>query len=194
MNKRTDDDRMLLREAVIGGLKLMLMLLVMYLLIYFLAVDQLHRWGMWMSRNFSYLGIAVFCFIVDTFIMPTSVDILFPFVLDWPVMPLMLTMSVASSLGGFTGYLIARFLFDHWGYVQRVVAKSRRRGEVIINRYGAYGIVIAGLTPLPFSTTCWIAGILKVPWGWAALACLSRFPRMVIYYFMIRWSSLLFSM
>lgn len=194
MGKSKEEDRMLLREAVSGLLKLLLMVLLMYLLIYFLAVDQLHRWGMWLSRNFSYIGIGVFCYIVDTFILPTSVDILFPFVLDWPMIPLLLTMSTASALGGFSGYLIARFLFDHWKYVQRMVAKSRRRGEVIINRYGVYGIVIAGLTPFPFSTTCWIAGILKVPWGWAALACLSRFPRMVLYYYLIRGGSRLFIM
>ncbi|TVR00377.1 MAG: hypothetical protein EA403_11615 [Spirochaetaceae bacterium] len=130
-------------------------------------------------------GVFAFVFLVDTFVVPASLDLLFPVTIDWPPVPLLLVMSVASILGGFAGYWIARG-FSRWRYVARTVAAYRARGEHIIERYGIWAVVLAGLTPIPFSTVSWIAGMVRMPPGLYALGALSRAPRIVIYYLLIR--------
>ncbi len=131
------------------------------------------------------VGVFAFVFLVDTFVVPASLDLLFPVTMDWPPVPLLLVMSVASILGGCAGYWIARG-FSRWRYVARTVAAYRARGEHIIERYGIWAVVLAGLTPIPFSTVSWIAGMVRMPPGLYALGALSRAPRIVIYYLLIR--------
>jgi membrane protein YqaA with SNARE-associated domain len=119
------------------------------------------------------------------FIVPMSVDILFPFVMEWPAVPLLLTMSIASSVGGIGGYWIGRLL-GHLRIVKMFTSRFSVDGERLVNRYGIWAVVLAGLTPIPFSTVCWIAGMVHVNPHLLILATLSRFPRMVIYYAVIR--------
>ncbi len=174
------------------GLLLTVVLLVIYSLVYVLASEQLDELGLWLSRNLGYAGVALFSLFVDMFIMPTSVDILFPFVMQWRPVPLLLVMGAASSLGGYTGYWIARS-FNHVKWIERAVEKNREKGTALISRYGPWAVVFAGITPVPFSAVCWISGITKAHAGWTAAACLSRFPRMVIYYLLIRGGILILS-
>jgi membrane protein YqaA with SNARE-associated domain len=47
-------------------------------------------------------------------------------------------------------------------------------------------VALAGFTPLPFSTICWIAGLLEVRSKVVLLAVLSRIPRIILYYYMIQ--------
>ena len=130
-------------------------------------------------------GVFAFVFVVDAIVMPASLDLLFPVTMHWPVVPLLSVMSAASIMGGFAGYWIGRG-FGRWRYVARTVATYRERGEHLISRYGIWAVVLAGITPIPFSTVSWIAGMVRMPAGLYLLGALSRAPRIVIYYFLIR--------
>ena len=147
--------------------------------------QQLKLAGIWLGRELGYGGVAIYTFVVDAVIIPTTADVVFPFTMEWNPYLLLTVMSAASILGGFLGYWIARS-FNHFRYVQRVTSSYRKRGESLINRYGAWAVVIAGFTPIPFSTICWIAGLLKVPADKVLFACFSRIPRMVVYYLLIK--------
>ncbi len=173
--------RSLLRKSLLA----ILAIFCIYVVAALLFRRELQSAGIWLGEHFGYLGAAVFTFLVDAVIVPTTADIIFPFALAWDPLPLLTAMSLASMLGGFTGYWLARS-FNHFSYVQRVTGSYRKRGVHMINRYGAWAIVIAGLTPVPFSTICWIAGLLKVPAGRVFLATASRIPRMVLYYLIVK--------
>lgn len=160
-------------------------ILVVYGLLMLLFGPQLMLAGVWFKDHLGYWGVALYTFLVDMLIVPTTVDVLFPFMIDWQPVRFLTVMSLASVLGGFCGYLIARTL-NHFKLVFRVTESYRIRGEALIMKYGAWGVVIAGLTPIPFSTVCWTAGLLRVPMLKVFLACLSRIPRMVIYYLLIK--------
>ncbi len=174
-----------LRDAVRKSLMLTAVLACINIAVYLLAVERFNQWGVWLSTSLGYYGVAVFVFFLDMLIMPTSVDVLFPFVMKWHPVPLILVMSCFSSLGGYAGYWIARS-FNRWDYIQKSVDSYREMGEDLVNRYGAWAVAVAGFTPIPFSTVCWIAGLLRVHAGWTALACASRFPRMILYYLLFR--------
>ena len=83
------------------------------------------------------------------------------------------------------GYWSGRLL-GHLRFIRMVTVNFSEDGERLINRYGAWAVVLAGLTPIPFSTVCWMAGALKMHWGTMLLAALSRAPRMVIYYLIFK--------
>ena len=51
--------------------------------------------------------------------------------------------------------------------------------------YGVWAIVLAALTPLPWSVTSWTAGALHMPWRHYLLGSLARAPRIILYYVFI---------
>ncbi len=132
--------------------------------------------------NFGVHGVAIYVFLVDLLVLPLSVDFIWPFVMDWPPMTAILVMGASSVAGAFCAYLFGRLVglipvFRKW-----VLKQSGTHTEQLITRYGIWAIVISGLTPLPFSTICTVAGILELKVHHFVLASLIRFVRMGIYY------------
>lgn len=156
------------------------------LAVLFVLLDlPLEEFAEWAAKRAGLPGVFIFVWFVDTFIVPASLDLLFPVTLRWSPIPLLAVMSAASVLGGICGYWIGRSLY-RLRFVQRTVAGYRRRGEHIIERFGVWGVVLAGVTPIPFSTVSWIAGMLRMPVGLYALGALSRIPRIVGYWALLR--------
>ena len=160
-----------------------------FLLIYAVALyfirDQYQAMGQWVVEHLGLVGVALFTFATGMFSVPVSVDIIFPFVTQWPPVPLLLTMSLASALGGMSGYWIGR-LVGHLPVINLLTSRFSRDTGLLVNRYGMWAVVLAGFTPIPFSTVCWAAGMVKVKFILVALASLSRLPRMILYYLVIR--------
>jgi len=164
-------------------------LIALFVLLYSIALyfikDRYHDIGAWVTQQMGLVGVALFTFFVDLFIAPVSVDIIFPFTFNWSPVPLLLVMSLASMLGGIGGYWIGRSL-GHLKLIKRFTANFSVNGGRLINRYGPWAVVIAGITPIPFSTVCWLTGMLHVKFYPFALATITRIPRMIIYYLIIK--------
>jgi len=173
------------RQLIGKAIAVMGFFLVVYAIALFFIKDHYHSIGQWVIDSLGFSGLALFVMLTDMFIVPMTVDIIFPFVLEWNPVPLLLTMSIASAVGGVGGYWIGRLL-GHLPLVRMFTSRFSKDGERLINLYGVWAVVIAGLTPIPYSTVCWLAGMLRVNPYMVALASLSRLPRMVIYYLLIR--------
>lgn len=137
-------------------------------------------------------GIFLFVWVVDTFTVPASLDVVFPLTVRWAPVPLLSVMSIASVLGGICGYWIGRAL-GRLTFVRRTVAGYYARGLRIVTHYGVWSVVLAAVTPLPFSTVSWIAGMVKLPFRSYVLAALLRVPRIVVYWALLRLGVGLFS-
>lgn len=170
-----------------------LVILVIYGVISYFFRDHLLSTGTWLGENFGLYGAALYCFLIDMLIVPATVDVLFVFTTNWDPVSLLAVMSIASMVGGFCGYLIARTL-NHLRIIHQLTESYHERGKAMIDRYGGWAVAIAGLTPIPFSTICWIAGLLQVPWYEVLAGTLARIPRMVVYYLLIRGGFSLFGM
>lgn len=156
------------------------------LAVLFVLLDlPLDEFAEWAAKRAGLLGVFLFVWFVDTFIVPASLDLLFPVTLRWSPVPLLTVMSAASLLGGVCGYWIGRNLY-RLRFVHRTVAGYRRRAEHIIERFGVWGVVLAALTPIPFSTVSWIAGMVRMPIGLYVLGALFRIPRIVGYWALLR--------
>ncbi len=182
-----------LRPIIIRTLVFAVVALVLYGILSFLLRDYLYTAGVFLSEHHGIVGIGIYCFLVDMLIIPATVDIIYPIAQQLPVMQLLLTMSLTSIVGGFCGYLIAGRL-DRLSFVHNLTKNYHDQGKALIHHYGGWAVAIAGFTPVPFSTICWIAGLLEVPWYEVLIGCLARIPRMVIYYYLIKGGVSLFGM
>lgn len=169
------------RRAVV----VLLLFLGGYLAAYFILGSRIDEIGRFLSSHLGYAGVFLYVFIVDTFIVPATADIIFVFTPHWNPWSLIFTISGASILGGFCGFLIGRSL-SHLRWVGRAVDYYRERGTRLINRYGAWGVALAAFTPLPYSTISWIAGMLGINTRGYLLASLLRVPRVALYYALFR--------
>ena len=171
-------------KLILRSVLLLLALLSVAVLLILLDVP-LEEIGRNAASGNGLVGIFAFVFVVDTFIVPASLDILLPITITWNPLPLLTVMSAASVLGGICGYWIGRALY-RLRFVRRTVAGYYAKGARLIERYGVWGVILAGLTPLPFSTVSWIAGMMRLPFGLFLLGALSRAPRIVAYWFLLR--------
>lgn len=148
--------------------------------------EQIKIFGQWFVQNLGAWGFFAFAYITDALIVPGSIDLTFPFLAQEGLnaIGILLMMGIASILGGCTGWAIGHF-FDKIKFVHRMVEYYRAKGETLIKKYGFWAVVIAAITPVPYSTVSWIAGLMKVPFPTYLLASLFRIPRIFVMYFLI---------
>lgn len=145
----------------------------------------------WIFAEVGLPGIFAILFITDAFVSPLPPDSVLllvaasPYHQDWLLwVPLMgLSSSVAGCVGYGAGtYLSGRTWAESW------LGPFRTRSEKMIRKYGSWAVVLGALTPVPFSITCWTAGLLRVPFNGVWIPCLLRVPRYVVYYAAIAYS------
>ncbi|HKL58513.1 MAG TPA: VTT domain-containing protein [Sphaerochaeta sp.] len=160
------------------------------LLLYLLVMRALTHMGLDNSAvvqqfiiDFGVKGVAVYVYIVDLFVLPLSVDLIWPFVMGWNPLVAIFVMGTSSVAGAFTAYLLGRLIGLIPAIKRWILKASGTQAEELITKYGAWAIVISGLTPLPFSTICTLAGIVKLKPHLVMLSTMIRYVRMAIYYF-----------
>jgi membrane protein YqaA with SNARE-associated domain len=133
-------------------------------------------------------GLAVVMLISETVVSPLPPDVILWIVASsdlagsWylPVAAL----ALLSTLGGHLGWLLGREL-GQTRMVRRIMGRNRRKTVELTRRYGIWAVVLAALTPVPWSVTSWTAGALQMPWTLYLLGSTVRVPRMILYYVFI---------
>ncbi len=186
-HKHLEVRQLLIRTVIFLGLAL-----ILYVIILLIAGKYLNIAGEWFGEYFGLWGIFAYVYLVDTFIVPATADVVFTITQQWEPVSLLAVMSIASILGGFTGFIIGNKL-NKLKVVRDTTESYRDIGSRMIKKYGIWAIVLAGLTPLPYSTISWIAGMLKLSPSKYLLGSISRIPRLVLYYLLIKAGVSLFS-
>jgi len=96
-------------------------------------------------------------------------------------------LAVISYLAGIIGYYVG----SHFSTTQiyRTLQKNYLgRFEKHVNRFGGFLIIVAALTPLPFSGICMLMGAVKYPYRRFLIMSLSRLLRFTIYA-MVIWEA-----
>lgn len=146
----------------------------------FSMFDYFMEWGTYLVEKFGYLGIFLFTF-TESFIQPVPPD---PFIVGATSLGLstdmtVLVVCVATVLGAVFGYGLGKVLGKPI-FVKIFGKKSFKAGKKFFAKYGVWGIVIAGLTPIPFKITTWLAGIYNLPFHKFLIASIvGRVPRFV---------------
>ncbi len=93
---------------------------------------------------------------------------------------LILLLSVVSYVSGLIGYFFGRYLNTTLLY-RFIRMKFLKKMERMLNIYGLYIIIVAALTPLPFSGVSMLVGSVKYPLKKYIFYSLLRFARFVVY-------------
>ncbi|MES2445177.1 MAG: YqaA family protein [Pseudomonadota bacterium] len=101
-----------------------------------------------------------------------------------------LVCTIASVIGGMFGYAIGMFLMEGIGqwlvnlyHMQEKVAQFKTS----YNEYGAWIILLKGLTPIPFKLVTIASGIAKFPfWQFVLLAAITRGFRFFLVAFLLK--------
>lgn len=76
------------------------------------------------------------------------------------------TVVLAGSMGSITGGVIGYYVGDslkHTRWYTRLMIRYGKEVKGIIHQYGAIGLVVAALTPLPYSPATWVCGAAGMP-------------------------------
>lgn len=102
----------------------------------------------------------------------------------WPLLVLLIgaLSVVAGWLGWFLGGKVGNTRFGRF-----VLGRSSTQNTALVKRYGRWAIALGAFTPIPFSITCWLAGMYRMPFTPFAQMTLLRIPRFFLYYFALAY-------
>lgn len=90
------------------------------------------------------------------------------------------SLAVLSYIGGIISFLLGKFLGKKKVF-ERIVYSVRVEYQDMILRWGGLVIVLAALTPIPFSPISMLSGSLKFPFKKYVLYSLTRIVRVILY-------------
>lgn len=141
----------------------------------------------WIGARLGVAGMMGVVFLADAVISPFPPDLLLVVISKghhagaW--MWLVPSIGLASMLGGLTGALVLRRFGAR--FVGKRISRLLDDNRPILDRYGAWAVAFAAVTPIPFSAMCWLAGLARVRPSLIAAASALRIPRFVVYYLLI---------
>lgn len=100
---------------------------------------------------------------------------------------LVCALGAASVLGGAAAWLCGRLLENRFRPAR--LEKFIITNHAMINKYGVWVVALGALTPVPYSLTCWAAGVLKMDFSKFSFMILLRIPRFLIYFYFFSLSS-----
>lgn len=153
--------------------------------------EPLQALGTSFVERFGLPGIFLGTFIADAFSCPIPPQFYMLTVIASgreQVSPLVL-ISISSLLAGSAGYLFARHL-ERFEFFRRLLERTRESVDGVFRRWGSWAIVIASITPIPYSMLCYTAGFYRMPRRLFVLFLALRVPRLLVYYAALKagWS------
>ena len=103
---------------------------------------------------------------------------------DWLYVPLIGTV---SALTGTLTWSLGRKL-GRTRVPRALFGETLERGQEFVRRYGPWAVAVGSISPIPYSLTCWSAGMLGLQWRRFFPPCLLRIPRCAISYLAIVYS------
>lgn len=177
----TLDVKRLVRRTLAFTVSILALYLLAMKLLSFTDIGKSEVWKQFIL-DFGVQGVVLYVYLVDLLVLPLSVDFIWPFVMGWNPFFAIFVMGSSSVAGAVSAYLIGRLVGLIPPIKRWVMKVSGTQTEELITKYGVWAIVISGLTPLPFSTICTVAGVVKIPPHLFLLGSLIRYVRMAIYY------------
>lgn len=112
----------------------------------------------------------------DAFLMMSIAGGMHPFLT-------ILVMGFGSLVGGSIAYSIGRYLIPRFSLGRKIVLRYEDKLLPYLRKYGFWAVVLAAVTPIPYSWMAYTVGSFKMKYTEFLLGSLFRFFRMGVYYF-----------
>ena len=158
--------------------------------------DEMRIFTNWVVEHIGFAGLCMILLITDSLVTPFPPDLLLMVIAKSKLAESWLLyvslLGVVSVCAGMVGWCIGRRL-GHFRFIRQLYEHPSDELRSLIRRYGFWAIVLGATTPLPYSVTCWTAGIVGISWTTVLSASiLFRIPRFILYYQLIVTSGNLF--
>lgn len=179
------------RLFLIGFSCLFLMLFLYVIGVGKVGVDKYEEILSWINTHFSLrAGVFLYAYIVDTLILPLSPDLVWVVGAGMVWWQAILLAGLGSALGGVSSYGIG-LLVDKIPFVKRITDSANRKWGDYIKAYGVPFVAMSAVFPLPFSTLCTVAGIVRLDFRKIAAASFLRIVHAGLYFCLFRAGLLL---
>ncbi|WP_292460323.1 YqaA family protein [Methanothermococcus sp.] len=132
-------------------------------------------------NDYGYLGMFLIAF-TEAFIQPIPPDLYIIGASAFGLDPL--TCAIVATIGSVSGGGVGHFLGYRLGtpiFIKLFGEKYLIKGEEFFDRYGIWGVLIAGFSPLPYKVAAWLAGIFEMKILHFSIGTLiGRFPRFLL--------------
>ena len=160
--------------------------------------DALETGTNWLVERIGFAGLCLIMLVSDTLVTPFPPDLLLVVIARSQLAErwflYVFVLGAISVCAGMLGWRVGRYL-GNFPYVKYVYTQTNEEMRVFVQRYGFWAVVLGATTPLPYSITCWTAGIMGVRGKTVfAASVLFRIPRMFFYYLLIESSGNLFGL
>jgi len=132
-------------------------------------------------NNYEYLGVFFVAF-TESIIQPVPPDLFIIGASAFGLDPLIcaIVSTIASTFGGAVGYFLGHKLGTP-AFVKLFGKDYLLKGEAFFDRYGVWGVMIAGFTPIPYKVAAWLSGIFEMNILKFIIGTLiGRFPRFLL--------------
>lgn len=138
--------------------------------------------------RFGYVGMTLGTFIADGFHFPIPPQFYMLLAITSGVSQVaaFAAITLGSLAGGFAGYKFAARL-AHIEVVRKRLEPSRVQAQQLFDRYGYLAAVLATFLPIPYSVLCYLSGLNGLPYRVFFVLSLCRIPRLVFFFFVIRF-------
>ena len=173
------------RNLIKSGLILVVVIILMgFVGIYFnqeaMAACQ------WVMDQVGLVGLAAILFVSDAFCAPIPSDFTLVVIAKsdlspyWPIIVPALALW-SSFAGGVAWYLGTKV--GHTAWANRWLGRLQSgQNHTLVAKLGKWGVALGALTPIPYSLTCWTAGMLELTLREIFWVNLLRMPRFIAYY------------
>ncbi len=140
---------------------------------------QLQAAGRWFYDRLGLWGAFLGTLLSDALAIPITFDVYLAAAVaaGRPAVPVLAAVCCGSLIGALFAWALGRKLRGRTWLLQRL---ERFQMRVLFERWGSTAVVIGAWTPIPFSVTCWFAGIYGLSLRRFSLAILHRIPRALI--------------
>ena len=177
-----------IRSIIIKTGYITVLIIIIFGVLGYLLKPELESAGTWVVSTFGIWGIAIGCLMTDLLTLPIPPDayLLAGVAAHTEPWIVITAASIGSMIGGIGSYFIGRF-FGNRSFAERIVAPFRAKGTDYINKFGTGAVILAALTPLPFSILCILSGMMGMSFSRLLFASTFRFPRMAMFFLLIEF-------
>lgn len=182
-----NSDAQAFRKLLLQTLFSVVLIFGVALLAGFLFLDELTEAGEQFVVAFGGGGLFACYFAMDAFLLPVPQDPFATLALagGLPFWEIVFWAGSGSVAGGCLGYWFGLRVIQMEA-VRRRIEGRLQRGQAFMSRWGVAAVLVAGITPFPYSVVCWVGGALQMSFWRFLLASLAiRYFRVGSYLWVI---------
>jgi membrane protein YqaA with SNARE-associated domain len=137
---------------------------------------------------FGITGVGLGIFVADSlpaFLIPDTF-LIFAIAGELDDLPVLIVSGIGSVAGGSFSYWQGKMIYPKIKFIRKFIHSHDEKLKPYIKKYGSLAVVLAAITPLPYSWMAILSGTLRMPFQKFFLASLTRIPRFIVYYYAIK--------